>query len=171
MSCGASRGEHEDRRGSAFSTDGLENLDSIRERKLNPSDVEDEAARAIADLPYVERTYTRTQLMHRQAMASLVDDYVARSFFPARGPDLFVIFKPYWLFGKEGTSHGTRGTTTRMFHFYSSVPVFIPARTQSASASQTSLPHSLRYCTSKPRPAVSATSSRRLSPPLGFRRV
>jgi predicted AlkP superfamily pyrophosphatase or phosphodiesterase len=79
----------------------------IRERKLNPSDVEDEAARAIADLPCVERTYTRTQLMHRQAMASLADDYVARSFFPSRGPDLFVIFKPYWLFGKEGTSHGS----------------------------------------------------------------
>jgi predicted AlkP superfamily pyrophosphatase or phosphodiesterase len=82
-----------------------ENL--IRERKLSPSDVEDEAARAIAGLPYVERTYTRTQLMNRQAMASLADDYVARSFFPARGPDLFVIFKPYWLFGKEGTSHGS----------------------------------------------------------------
>ena len=79
----------------------------IRERKLNPSDIEDEAARAIADLPYVERTYTRTQLMHREAMASLADDYVARSFFPARGPDLFVIFKPYWLFGKQGTSHGS----------------------------------------------------------------
>jgi len=92
----------------------------IRERKLNPSDVEDEAARAIADLPYVERTYTRTQLMHRQAMASLADDYVARSFFPARGPDLFVIFKPYWLFGKGGTSHGTPWDYDRMFHFCSS---------------------------------------------------
>ena len=79
----------------------------IRERKLNPSDVEDEAARAIADLPYVERSYTRTQLLNREAAASLPDDYVARSFFPARGPDLFVIFKPYWLFGKEGTSHGS----------------------------------------------------------------
>jgi arylsulfatase A-like enzyme len=45
--------------------------------------------------------------MHRQAMASRADDYVARSFFPSRGPDLFVIFKPYWLFGKEGTSHGS----------------------------------------------------------------
>jgi predicted AlkP superfamily pyrophosphatase or phosphodiesterase len=79
----------------------------IRERNLNPSDVEDEAARAVADLPYVERTYTRTQLLHRQAMASIPDDYVARSFFPSRGPDLFVIFKPYWLFGKTGTSHGS----------------------------------------------------------------
>lgn len=79
----------------------------ICERKLNPSDVEDEAARAVENLPYVERTYTRTQLLHRQAMTSIPDDYVARSFFPSRGPDLFVVFKPYWLFGKTGTSHGT----------------------------------------------------------------
>jgi len=143
----------------------------IRERKLNPSDVEDEAARAIANLPYVERTYTRTQLMHRQAMASLADDYVARSFFPARGPDLFVIFKPYWLFGKGGTSHGTPWDYDRMFHFCSSAPAFSPAPMLSASASRTSLPHSLRCCTSKLRPAVSATSSRRSSLPLAFRRV
>jgi predicted AlkP superfamily pyrophosphatase or phosphodiesterase len=79
----------------------------IREHKLTPAEVEDEAARAVGDLPYVERTYTRTQLMNRQAMASVADDYVARSFFPSRGPDLFVVFKPYWLFGKGGTSHGT----------------------------------------------------------------
>ncbi len=79
----------------------------IREHKLNPTDVEDEAARAVSTLPYIERTYTRTQLLKREAMASRVDDYVARSFFPERGPDLFVILKPYWLFGSEGTSHGS----------------------------------------------------------------
>ncbi len=79
----------------------------IREHKLNPADVEDEAARAVETLPYMERVYTRTQLMLRAAMASRVDDYVARSFFPERGPDLFVILKPYWLFGTEGTSHGS----------------------------------------------------------------
>ncbi len=79
----------------------------IREHRLRSADVEDEAARALETLPYVERVYTRTQLMQRSAMASRVDDYVARSFFPERGPDLFVILKPYWLFGTEGTSHGS----------------------------------------------------------------
>lgn len=79
----------------------------IREHKLNPADVEDEAALALATLPYIERTYTRTELLKRNAMASRVDDYVARSFFPERGPDLFVILKPYWLFGNGGTSHGS----------------------------------------------------------------
>lgn len=79
----------------------------IREHKLNPADVEDEAARAVETLPYVERVYTRTELMQRTAMVSRVDDYVVRSFFPERGPDLFVILKPYWLFDTEGTSHGS----------------------------------------------------------------
>ena len=83
------------------------NQDLERDKNLRPADVEDEAARAVAALPYVERTYTRSQLSQRLAMASTVDDDVARSFFPERGPDLFVVLKPYWLFGTEGTSHGS----------------------------------------------------------------
>ena len=84
------------------------NQELMREKKLRPADVEDEAARAVQGLPYVERTYTRTQLMQRTAMVSTVDDYVARSFFAERGPDLFVVLKPYWLFGNgSGTTHGS----------------------------------------------------------------
>ncbi len=83
------------------------NQDLIRDKKLPSAEIEDEAAHAVQSLPYVERVYTRTQLMRRTSMVSLVDDYVARSFFPERGPDLFVVLKPYWLFGTEGTSHGS----------------------------------------------------------------
>ena len=83
------------------------NQQLIREKKLASSDVEDEAARAVATLPWVERTYTRTDLLHRTAMASIPDDYVARSFFAERSPDLLVVFKPYWLFNATGTSHGS----------------------------------------------------------------
>jgi hypothetical protein len=36
-----------------------------------------------------------------------------------RGPDLFVIFKPYWLFGKEGTSHGSRNASAYCTTFQS----------------------------------------------------
>lgn len=79
-----------------------------RDKHLNPADVEEVAARAVASLPYVERTYTRTDLMRRTAMVSTVDDYVARSFFAERGPDLFVVLKPYWLMSKgSGTTHGS----------------------------------------------------------------
>lgn len=133
----------------------------ICERKLNPSDVEDEAARAVEN-PYVERTYTRTQLLHRQAMTSIPDDYVARSFFPSRGPDLFVVFKPYWLFGKTGTSHGI---TTHMSRFCSSAMVSAPARSLSAWASRTLLLHWLRCSMSRHLPATSVTSFRRSSLP------
>jgi arylsulfatase A-like enzyme len=84
------------------------NYDLIREKKIKESDVEAEAAHAVSQLPYVERVYTRTELMHRQAMASTIDDYVARSFFPERGPDVYVVLKPYWLMGGgSGTSHGS----------------------------------------------------------------
>jgi arylsulfatase A-like enzyme len=79
----------------------------LQDKKLNEEDIENEAAKAVATIPYVERAYTRVDLMRRGAMATRVDDYVARSFFPERGPDLFVIMKPYWLFGTEGSSHGS----------------------------------------------------------------
>ncbi len=81
--------------------------DLIQSKHLKEEDVEDEAARAAATLPYVARTYTRSQLLQRTAMANRVDDYVARSFFPERSPDLFVVLKPNWIFGTEGTSHGS----------------------------------------------------------------
>jgi predicted AlkP superfamily pyrophosphatase or phosphodiesterase len=83
------------------------NTELVLAKHLKEQDVEDEAAHAVAALPYVERTYTRSELMRRTAMVSRVDDYVARSFFPDHSPDLFVILKPNWLFGTEGTSHGS----------------------------------------------------------------
>ena len=56
------------------------NQDLIHEKKLHPSEIEDEAAYAVQSLPYVEAVYTRTQLMQRTSMVSTVNDYVARSF-------------------------------------------------------------------------------------------
>ena len=79
----------------------------IAQHHLNPADLEDEAAHAANVFPFVERTYTRTDLLRRHGPASRVDDYVARSFFDGRSPDLLVIFRPYWLFGKSGTTHGS----------------------------------------------------------------
>lgn len=79
----------------------------IREHHLNPADVEDEAARAARTLPFVERTYTRTDLLRHTAMTDRIDDYMARSFFAGRSPDLLVLFKPYFLFGHSGATHGS----------------------------------------------------------------
>ncbi|MBB5059422.1 putative AlkP superfamily pyrophosphatase or phosphodiesterase [Granulicella aggregans] len=81
--------------------------DLIAQKKVKESAVEDEAAAAAMKMPYVARTYTRTQLLRHDAMQSQIDEYVARSFYPERGPDVIVIMKPYYLFGKSGTSHGS----------------------------------------------------------------
>ncbi len=83
------------------------NDDLMEQKKLKHSVVEDEAAAAAMKMPYVARTYTRTQLLRHDAMQSQIDEYVARSFYPQRGPDVIVILKPYFLFGKSGTSHGS----------------------------------------------------------------
>jgi hypothetical protein len=45
------------------------NYSTIAEKKLRPADVEDEAAKAAATLPYIERVYTREQLLQHGAMA------------------------------------------------------------------------------------------------------
>ncbi|QHN02594.1 alkaline phosphatase family protein [Granulicella sp. WH15] len=83
------------------------NYDLIAQKKLKPSAVEDEAAAAAMTLPYVARTYTRTQLLKHEAAQSQIDEYVARAFFPQRGPDVIVIMKPYYLGGDSGTGHGS----------------------------------------------------------------
>lgn len=58
-------------------------------------------------LPYVARAYTRTQLLRHEAAQSQIDEYVARAFYPQRGPDVIVIMKPYYLSGASGTGHGS----------------------------------------------------------------
>ena len=83
------------------------NDELIDQKKLKHSAVEDEVAATVMTLPYVARAYTRTQLLRHEATQSQIDEYVARAFYPQRGPDVLVVIKPYYLFGKEGTSHGS----------------------------------------------------------------
>jgi predicted AlkP superfamily pyrophosphatase or phosphodiesterase len=83
------------------------NDELIEQKKLKHSAVEDEVAATVMKLPYVARAYTRTQLLHPIANGSQIDEYMARAFYPQRGPDVLVALKPYYLFGKSGTSHGS----------------------------------------------------------------
>jgi predicted AlkP superfamily pyrophosphatase or phosphodiesterase len=83
------------------------NTDLIAEKKIKQSAVEDEAAAAAMTLPYVAHAYTRTQLLRHEAAQSQIDEYVARAFYPQRGPDVIVIMKPYYLSGSSGTGHGS----------------------------------------------------------------
>ena len=79
----------------------------ISDKKLKSSDVENEVAKTASAFPFVARTYTKTELLKRVAPESEVDRLVARGFYPERSPDVIVVAKPYYLFGSEGTSHGT----------------------------------------------------------------
>ncbi|MDE1177437.1 MAG: alkaline phosphatase family protein [Edaphobacter sp.] len=83
------------------------NDELIQSKKLKHSAVEDEVATTVMTLPYVASVYTRTQLLRHEASQSQIDEYIARAFYPQRGPDVLVVLKPYYLFGKEGTSHGS----------------------------------------------------------------
>ena len=79
----------------------------VDEKKLNHAEVEEETARAAATLPYIARTYTREQFLNHAMMSDTIDQYMQRGFYPDRSADVYAIQKPYWLYGTEGTSHGT----------------------------------------------------------------
>ncbi len=83
------------------------NYETLKEKKLNLADVEDAISDAARELPYVARVYTAHELMERVAPASEIDELMSRGYFRQRSPDVLVIMKPYYLFGAEGTSHGS----------------------------------------------------------------
>ncbi len=79
----------------------------IAERGLSEDAVEDAAAGIVLDYPGVFRVYTRHEFAQHQAMQSMIDDYMARSFFAERSGDLYILMRPYVVDAASGTSHGT----------------------------------------------------------------
>jgi hypothetical protein len=82
------------------------NRDLIRQRKLDPTEVERTAAEAARNVPHVFRVYTREMLLN-----GMVDFEVGRrvmnGFYAPRSPDMYVLLEPYWLYGAKGTTHST----------------------------------------------------------------
>jgi predicted AlkP superfamily pyrophosphatase or phosphodiesterase len=78
----------------------------IAEKKLDPSEVEQVAARALMAVPHVFRVYTRQQLLSGNA-SDPVGRRVLNGFYARRSADLEVLLEPFWLFSENGTSHGT----------------------------------------------------------------
>jgi hypothetical protein len=82
------------------------NRELIRQKKLDAADVERTAAEAARLVAHVFRVYTREMLLN-----GTVDPQVGRrvmnGFYPARGPDMYVLLEPYWLYGSKGTTHST----------------------------------------------------------------
>jgi hypothetical protein len=92
---------------SAAGTEPYFNGALISEKKLDPAEVENVAARAIATLPYVARVYTRTQLVSGRPAADQFDQRVIRSFNSHRSGDLEILLDPYWIRGGTTATHGT----------------------------------------------------------------
>lgn len=80
--------------------------DLIRKNKLDPRDVQRTAADAARGVPHVFRVYTRDMLL-TAAVDLDVGRRVMNGFYPPRGPDLYVLLEPYWLYGSGGTTHST----------------------------------------------------------------
>jgi hypothetical protein len=82
------------------------NQDLIRQKKLDAAAVERTAAEAARPIAHVFRVYTREMLLN-----GTVDIQVGRrvmnGFYPPRGPDMYVLLEPYWLYGAKGTTHST----------------------------------------------------------------
>jgi len=83
------------------------NRDLIRQKKLDPSDVERTAADAARRVAHVFRVYTADVLSSGVAMEDQVGRRVMNGFYAPRSPDVYVLFEPYWLFGSKGTTHGS----------------------------------------------------------------
>jgi hypothetical protein len=83
------------------------NLDLIREKKLDRTEVNAVAAAAAFAIPHVFRVYTREQLMNGYAMEDQVGRRVANGFYARRGADVYVLLEPYWIYSARGTTHGT----------------------------------------------------------------
>ena len=79
----------------------------IAERKLDPAEVRRVAAEAAMRAPHVARVYTRDQLLLGQVAPDLIGRRVLRGFHAQRSGDLEIIFEPFWLRGRAGTTHGT----------------------------------------------------------------
>ena len=92
-----------------LSTAGSEpyfNWKLIEEKKIEPAEVENTAARAIAREPEVARVYTREQLLAGRVPIDQFDNRVIRSFNPQRSGDLEIVLNPYWIRGTTEATHG-----------------------------------------------------------------
>jgi len=83
------------------------NLDLIREKKLDPAEVERVAADAAKSEPHIARAYTRHELLQGNVQRDSIGNAVTFSFYGPRSGDVVIVQEPYYLFGATGTTHGT----------------------------------------------------------------
>ncbi|MGA2576378.1 MAG: alkaline phosphatase family protein [Bryobacteraceae bacterium] len=82
------------------------NRELIAQKKLDAAEVERTAAEAVRPIAHVFRVYTREMLLNG-AVDIQVGRRVMNGFYAPRGPDMYVLLEPYWLYGSKGTTHST----------------------------------------------------------------
>ncbi|HZT38595.1 MAG TPA: alkaline phosphatase family protein [Bryobacteraceae bacterium] len=93
------------------------NFDLIKQKNLQPADVERTAADAVRAMPDIFRVYTREQLMYGLVPQDRVSERVLRGYYPPRAGDIIIIPDAYWIYEARGASHGTP------FNYDTHVPV------------------------------------------------
>lgn len=86
------------------------NAKAVTAAGVKPADAEAALAEWAAKQPGVHAAYTRTQLTAGLPASDVIGQQVAKSFFPARSGDVYVVLKSYHLPSAPlgtGTTHGT----------------------------------------------------------------
>jgi predicted AlkP superfamily pyrophosphatase or phosphodiesterase len=92
---------------SSVATNPYLNLELIATKKLNAAEVEQVAAEAARGVSHIARAYTRHDLQTGNVQQDNIGRAIGLSFFGARSSDLYIVQDPYYLFGQNGTTHGT----------------------------------------------------------------
>ncbi|MBZ5677602.1 MAG: alkaline phosphatase family protein [Acidobacteriia bacterium] len=93
----------------SFAGDGVLyfNPDPMPGKKLNMAKVQQVAADTLRAQSHIARVYTKTQLAAGALGQDPVDICIRNGFNLARGPDIFVVTDPFYVFVGSGTSHGS----------------------------------------------------------------
>ena len=83
------------------------NLELIRTRQADRSEVERVAADAARASDHIARVYTRSQLLSGEVPQDDIGRAEILGFYGPRSGDVFILPEPYYSFEASGTSHGT----------------------------------------------------------------
>jgi hypothetical protein len=93
------------------------NTGLIRQKNLDPNEIENAARDAVLSIPHVFRAYTRQQLIQGAVQDDFVGRRVLNGYNVRRGGDVVFVLEPYWVLARSGATHGAP------FHYDSHVPV------------------------------------------------
>lgn len=79
-------------------------------RHLDRAVLEQEARRILLSQEGIAAVFTRSEIESAKEDGAGLFAQVRRSWFPERSPDLFIVLKPYWMYGVAGSSGSTHGS-------------------------------------------------------------